>query len=60
MMTHWRNQIFCEDAVQGLARLPAASVDLLLADPPYGLGKDYGNDSDKMEAVAYLEWMTQW
>lgn len=60
MAANWRNQIFCEDALQGLARLPDASVDLLLADPPYGLGKDYGNDSDKMDAAAYLDWMTAW
>ena len=59
-MVQWRNQVFCEDALQGLARLPDASIDLLLADPPYGLGKDYGNDSDKLEAAAYLDWMTQW
>ncbi len=60
MNADWRNQIFCEDALNGLARLPDASIDLLLADPPYGLGKDYGNDSDKMESAAYLEWMAQW
>lgn len=60
MTATWRNQVFCEDALQGLARLPDASIDLLLADPPYGLGKDYGNESDKMESAAYLEWMAQW
>lgn len=56
----WRNQVFCEDALQGLSRLPPASVDLILADPPYGLGKDYGNDSDKLESADYLQWMQQW
>jgi len=60
MTDNWRNRIFCEDALQGLARLPDASIDLLLADPPYGLGKDYGNDSDKMESAAYLAWMAEW
>lgn len=56
----WRNRIFCEDALIGLKRIPDASVDLLLADPPYGLGKDYGNDSDKQEAEEYLAWMEKW
>ncbi|MDP5009389.1 MAG: site-specific DNA-methyltransferase [Glaciimonas sp.] len=56
----WRNQIFQEDALQGLARIPDGSIDLLIADPPYGLGKDYGNDSDKMEMAAYLAWTEQW
>ena len=33
---------------------------LIITDPPYGLGKDYGNDSDKLDADAYLRWMEQW
>lgn len=60
LVSSWRNQIFCEDALTGLARIPDASVDLLLADPPYGLGKDYGNDSDKMVSADYLAWTEQW
>ena len=60
MSESWKNRITCEDALHGIARLPDASIDLLLADPPYGLGKDYGNDSDKLDAEAYLTWMTEW
>ncbi len=59
-MNSWRNQIHCEDALAGLARIPDESVDLIVADPPYGLGKEYGNDSDKMAADAYLRWTEQW
>lgn len=59
-MNPWRNQVYCEDALAGLARIPDGSIDLIVADPPYGLGKDYGNDSDKMEADAYLYWTEQW
>lgn len=59
-MNTWRNQVHCEDALQGLARVPDASIDLLLTDPPYGLGKEYGNDSDKLDAAAYLRWTEQW
>jgi site-specific DNA-methyltransferase (adenine-specific) len=59
-MTDWRDRIFCEDALAGLARIPDAAIDLIIADPPYGLGKDYGNDSDKLDADAYLLWMEQW
>jgi site-specific DNA-methyltransferase (adenine-specific) len=59
-MSDWINRIHCEDALQGLARIPDGSVDLLLADPPYGLGKEYGNDSDKLDAAAYLRWTEQW
>ena len=60
ILHEWRNRIFCEDALTGLHRIPDGSVDLLLADPPYGLGKDYGNDSDKLETAHYLVWMQEW
>ncbi|MEO8838603.1 MAG: site-specific DNA-methyltransferase [Herbaspirillum sp.] len=52
--------MFCEDALTGLARIPDAAIDLLIADPPYRLGKDYGNDSDKMASADYLAWMQRW
>ena len=59
-MSDWRNRIFCGDVIAGIDQIPAASIDLILADPPYGLGKDYGNDSDKLDAADYLAWMTAW
>ena len=59
-MSAWLNRVFCEDALQGMSRIPNASVDLLIADPPYGLGKDYGNDSDKLSADEYLRWTKKW
>jgi site-specific DNA-methyltransferase (adenine-specific) len=59
MHTHL-NQVFNEDALSGLARIPDGSVDLILTDPPYGLGKDYGNDSDMLESLAYQQWSESW
>lgn len=56
----WCNQIYCEDALKGLARLPDDSVDLILTDPPYNLGKDYGNDSDQQAVADFLHWTEQW
>ncbi len=59
-MSSFINQIFNEDAITGLQRIPDGSIDLILTDPPYGLGKDYGNDSDKQEAAEYLAWTERW
>ena len=59
-MSQWRNRVHCGDVIAGIDRIPDASIDLILADPPYGLGKDYGNDSDKLDTAAYLAWMTAW
>lgn len=56
----WLNQVYCEDALAGLARIADGSVDLILTDPPYNLGKDYGNGSDQQSADAYLRWTEQW
>ena len=58
-MTDWVNQVFCEDALEGIARIPDASIDLILTDPPYNLGKDYGNASDQQSVEAYLAWTEQ-
>lgn len=59
-MKDWVDQVFCEDALEGLARIPDASIDLILTDPPYNLGKDYGNASDQQSVEAYLAWTEQW
>lgn len=56
----WINKVFNEDAIDGFKRIPDASIDLIIADPPYSLGKDYGNESDKLKAGDYLQWMENW
>ena len=50
------NRDFLTDA----ANLPDGSIDLILADPPYGLGKDYGNDSDMRSGEDFLAWTREW
>lgn len=56
----WINRVFNEDALGGMSRIPDGSIDLIVADPPYGLGKDYGNNSDKLKPKDYLQWMEEW
>ncbi len=53
-------KIYNEDCISGLHQVPDASVDLVVADPPYCLGKDYGNASDQMKASDFLEWTKKW
>lgn len=53
-------QLYNEDCLFGLRRVPDASVDLIVADPPYCLGKDYGNNSDQMKSGDFLEWTKKW
>ena len=54
------NTIFNEDCLIGASKIKDNSLDLLIADPPYCLGKDYGNNSDKLKASDYLDWSFKW
>lgn len=50
------------DAIQMLERLvEAGSVKLIFADPPYNIGKSFGEFRDKWPSdMAYAEWCYQW
>ena len=52
-------QIYNEDCLLGLSKIQDESIDLVIADPPYCLGKDYGNNSDKLSAKDFLKWTEQ-
>jgi DNA modification methylase len=57
------NRFICGDAVAVMKELPSHSVDLVIADPPYNLGKDYGNNKDEKARHQYeaftQEWLTE-
>lgn len=48
------------DALNLLQEQPAASIDLLIADPPYNLKKDYGASSDDLSFDEYIEFSKEW
>lgn len=52
--------IQCGDAVKLMKDLPDNSVDLIIADPPYNLGKNYGNNNDQLDFEEYLEFTRSW
>ena len=37
------NKIFNEDCIIGMKKLDDNSTDIIIADPPYNIGKDFGN-----------------
>ena len=44
-----------------LGSLPSGSVDMIFADPPFNLGKNYGPGiTDEMKAHEYLDWSREW
>lgn len=52
--------ILLGDCLHEMSKLPAQSIDLIIADPPYNLGKDYGNQSDSLERQEYLNFTRHW
>lgn len=59
-MSGARARLLNEDFFHGVERVPDGCVDLVIADPPYGLGKDYGNDSDRLTGDAYVAFSCRW
>ncbi len=49
-----------QDFLEGVKTLPDKSIDLVIADPPYGLGKNYGNDSDMKTSDEIVKWTLKW
>ena len=54
------NKIYNEDCVAGMKKIKSESVDIIICDPPYNIGKDFGNDSDKQKMDDYLLWCDSW
>jgi len=54
----WINKIHCIDALEGLESITDSSIDLIFADPPFNVGKDYGLTNDRRQD--YYEWCEQW
>ena len=53
-------EIIEDNAIKYLHKIPSSSVDVVIADPPYNLGKDYGNDSDIKTFEEYMNFSRQW
>ena len=52
--------IITGDALEELKKIADDSVDLVIADPPYNLGKNYGNNIDKRTFEDYLDFSRNW
>lgn len=54
------NTICCGDCLSLLAAEPAASVDLVFADPPFNIGYVYDNYNDDRPNREYVDWTRAW
>jgi adenine-specific DNA-methyltransferase len=56
-----KHKIMHGDVLACLDSIPNDSVDLIFADPPYNIGKDFAGIKDKWPSEdAYLAWCYQW
>lgn len=54
------NQLFQDDSINRLKALPAGSVDLVFADPPFNIGYEYDEYDDRRSRDEYLDWSRKW
>ena len=49
-----------DDAINYLKNIDTKTVDVIIADPPYNLGKDYGNNKDQKTFDEYMNFSRIW
>lgn len=56
-----KHKIIYGDALIALQNIPDNSLDLIFADPPYNIGKNFNGHIEKWETEeSYLEWCYEW
>ena len=56
----FEQKIILGEAVEELKKIESSTVDLIVADPPYNLNKDYGNKSDSKTFDEYIKFTKEW
>lgn len=54
------NQIHQQDCILGMKELPDECADLVVADPPYNLNKDFGVWNESERKNEWLPWSRRW
>jgi len=54
------NKIHLMDCIEGLKQIESNSADIVLVDPPYNIGKDFGNSKYKLKIDEYVAWVKEW
>lgn len=55
-----KNQIIQGDALEFLKAVPDCFAELIIADPPYNIGKDFGISRNFNEVGVWREWCRRW
>ncbi len=58
--TDGEHEVVHGDVLEALAGIGTGTVDLVFADPPYNIGKDFDGVGDRREEGEYLAWCGRW
>lgn len=56
----FNNEVIKKDVILGLKLIPDSSVDVIVCDPPYNIGKEFGECKDQMPLEEYVTWCNEW
>ncbi len=60
-MSNENSVVILGNCIDCLSKIPDESIDLIFADPPYNIGKDFGNNKDKWSSTSeYIDWCKLW
>lgn len=48
------------DCIKVLKKTNSNSIDLIITDPPFNIGKNYGKYKDRLKKEEYFEWCKEW
>ena len=54
------NQIILADCIEGMKGLGNGEFNLIIADPPYNLDKDFGPWKETEQRANWKNWMREW
>jgi site-specific DNA-methyltransferase (adenine-specific) len=60
MLKNKINKIINQDCIEGMKEIPDSTVDLIVADPPYNLNKNFGKWDENKKKDIWLPWSKEW
>ncbi len=61
LLSNENSMVILGNSLEILKDIKSKSVDLIFADPPYNIGKNFGNNDDIWENVdSYVDWCKVW
>lgn len=60
MLKNKINKIINQDCIEGMKEIPDRTIDLIVADPPYNLNKNFGKWDENKKKDIWLPWSKEW